>query len=62
MYYFKYFFIIFVKMYYYGVEHRKKVTKYSEKFSSKRKAKLWYSNYGKKLEKKFNRQLELFIK
>jgi len=49
-------------MYYYGVEHRKKVTKYSEKFSSKRKAKLWYKSYGKRLEIKFNRQLELFIK
>jgi len=49
-------------MYYYGVEHRKKVTKYSEKFSSKRKATIWYKTYGKKLEVKFNRQLELFIK
>lgn len=52
-------FLIFANMFIYCVSHKKKITKYSQKFTSKRKARIWYNKHGKKLELKFNRKLEL---
>lgn len=49
-------------MFIYCVSHKKKITKYSQKFTSKRKARIWYNKHGKKLELKFNRKLELVEK
>ena len=42
-------------MFKYEVEHKKKLTPYSQNFKSKKKARIWYNNHGKKLEQKFNR-------
>jgi len=46
-------------MYFYCCNHKDQITKYSQKFTSKKKAKIWYQKHGKKLEQKFNRNLEL---
>ena len=53
-------------MYIYRVEHpllntkRKEIVNYSDEFEDIEKAEEWYNNYGKSLEKRFNRTFLLY--
>ena len=46
-------------MFFYGCYYKNKLTPYSQKFKSKKKAKEWYKNYGIGLCRLFKRELVL---
>lgn len=48
--------------YYYGCKYKKEITDYSPFFESVEDSLKWYENYGKKLEKMFNRKLIAVVK